>query len=193
MTPIKRQRSTKEVGSSSQAPRQPQRTSRASTIACAKGSIPYPVGLTHPNHVARYNCLNERIVIATRYYDDDLLARLGMLDDIRWLFAKGGMGQFLEIEEYTYGDLTLESLSTLHVKVTRGSQCQAGYISFYLQDQLYELNLDTFNSIFGFPPSTDLPNRQVPREFNPNAFWGCLLYTSPSPRDGLLSRMPSSA
>ena len=25
------------------------------------------------------------------------------------------------------------------------------------------------------------------------SFWGCLLYTSPSPRDGLLSRMPSSA
>ena len=25
------------------------------------------------------------------------------------------------------------------------------------------------------------------------AFWNCLLYTSPSPRDGLLSRMPSSA
>ena len=25
------------------------------------------------------------------------------------------------------------------------------------------------------------------------AFWFCLLYTSPSPRDGLLSRMPSSA
>ena len=24
-------------------------------------------------------------------------------------------------------------------------------------------------------------------------WWGCLLYTSPSPRDGLLSRMPSSA
>ena len=24
-------------------------------------------------------------------------------------------------------------------------------------------------------------------------FWLCLLYTSPSPRDGLLSRMPSSA
>ena len=26
-----------------------------------------------------------------------------------------------------------------------------------------------------------------------NRFNGCLLYTSPSPRDGLLSRMPSSA
>ena len=27
----------------------------------------------------------------------------------------------------------------------------------------------------------------------PHEFSGCLLYTSPSPRDGLLSRMPSSA
>ena len=27
----------------------------------------------------------------------------------------------------------------------------------------------------------------------PEMFPGCLLYTSPSPRDGLLSRMPSSA
>ena len=28
---------------------------------------------------------------------------------------------------------------------------------------------------------------------NYNGVWACLLYTSPSPRDGLLSRMPSSA
>ena len=28
---------------------------------------------------------------------------------------------------------------------------------------------------------------------NTRAYWVCLLYTSPSPRDGLLSRMPSSA
>ena len=28
---------------------------------------------------------------------------------------------------------------------------------------------------------------------NQNMGWCCLLYTSPSPRDGLLSRMPSSA
>ena len=27
----------------------------------------------------------------------------------------------------------------------------------------------------------------------PGLAWNCLLYTSPSPRDGLLSRMPSSA
>ena len=29
--------------------------------------------------------------------------------------------------------------------------------------------------------------------FNSGGIPGCLLYTSPSPRDGLLSRMPSSA
>ena len=29
--------------------------------------------------------------------------------------------------------------------------------------------------------------------FTQKDFFGCLLYTSPSPRDGLLSRMPSSA
>jgi len=51
---------------------------------------------------------------------------------------------------------------------------QARYISFYLQGQLYELNLGTFNNIFSFPPSMDLPNRQVSNEFNPNAFWGLL-------------------
>ena len=34
---------------------------------------------------------------------------------------------------------------------------------------------------------------QDPREMNSGLMHPCLLYTSPSPRDGLLSRMPSSA
>jgi len=112
------------------------------------------------------------MVVATRCYDEDLLARLGMLDDITWLFTRGGMGHILEIKEHTYQDLTLEFLSTLHVEVTRGPQCQAGYILFYLQGQLYELNLDTLNSIFGFPHNMDLSHCQVPCESNPNVFWG---------------------
>ena len=89
----------------------------------ARGNILHPLGLTHPVHVARYNCLNEHAVVTTRYYDEDLLARLGILDDIHWLFARGGMGHFLELKEHTYRDMTLDFLSTLHVKVTRGPQC----------------------------------------------------------------------
>ena len=102
------------------------------------------------------------MVVAAIYYDEDLLAQLEILNAIRWLFATGGMGHFLEIKEHTYRDLTLEFLSTLHVEVSRGPPCQDGYILFYLQGQLYELNLDTFNSIFGFPPSMGLSHCQVP-------------------------------
>ena len=90
------------------------------------------LGLMLPDHVARYNCLNECMVVATRYYDEDLLAWLGILDDIRWLFTRGGIGHFLGIKEHTYRDLTLEFLSTLYVEVTRGPQCQVRYILFYL-------------------------------------------------------------
>ena len=38
------------------------------------------------------------------------------------------------------------------------------------------------------------PGIGYPKEWENQDKWkGCLLYTSPSPRDGLLSRMPSSA
>jgi len=46
-------------------------------------------------------------VLATRYYDEESLVQSGLLDDIRWLFAKGGMGQFIEIKAHTYLDVTL--------------------------------------------------------------------------------------
>ena len=36
-------------------------------------------------------------------------------------------------------------------------------------------------------------SRPVREDAVPEWLWSCLLYTSPSPRDGLLSRMPSSA
>jgi len=70
--------------------------------------------------------------VETRYYDEELLGSLGLLDDIQWLFA-GGMGHFIEIKEHTYQNLISELLSTLQVEVTRGPQYQAGYVSFYLQ------------------------------------------------------------
>ena len=36
-------------------------------------------------------------------------------------------------------------------------------------------------------------NQERAFTFSIQILWSCLLYTSPSPRDGLLSRMPSSA
>ena len=59
MAPTTRQTSIKEVGTSSQAPSRTQWISRASTNAQAQGNTPHPLGLTNPDHVARYTCLNE--------------------------------------------------------------------------------------------------------------------------------------
>ena len=39
----------------------------------------------------------------------------------------------------------------------------------------------------------DMALSSAERETLCELLWHCLLYTSPSPRDGLLSRMPSSA
>ena len=42
-------------------------------------------------------------------------------------------------------------------------------------------------------PRSFLDLNRAEDELDPALITGCLLYTSPSPRDGLLSRMPSSA
>ena len=59
---------------------------------CNRSNIPNPLVLTNPEHVARYNAFSSKLVVATCYFDEDLLIGLGLLDAICWLFAHGGMG-----------------------------------------------------------------------------------------------------
>ena len=80
------------------------------------------------------------------------------------------MSQFFEAQDHVCRDLTLEFLSTLYVDVIRVPCYQESYISFYLNREFYELHLSAFNTIFGCPPSLDLPYHCVPQEFNPNSF-----------------------
>ena len=48
--------------------------------------------------------------------------------------------------------------------------------------------------ILNLKSAKDIQNWAIDRlDKNPADLLACLLYTSPSPRDGLLSRMPSSA
>ena len=54
--------------------------------------------------------------------------------------------------------------------------------------EMYPNGLDTQSRVI-CPTMTDV----LCGASRPGHFEGCLLYTSPSPRDGLLSRMPSSA
>ena len=60
----------------------------------------------------------------------------------------------------------------------------------------------TYSVAFTVPAAADVGPNILPNVKDPNAkqaqalcpgYKACLLYTSPSPRDGLLSRMPSSA
>jgi len=81
------------------------------------------------------------------------------------------MVQFLDTWVHTGRDLALEFLSTLNIKVASGSQCQEGYISFYLnREKFYELNLIACNDMFSFLPSLDLRYHRLPKNFNRNAF-----------------------
>ena len=59
------------------------------------------------------------------------------------------------------------------------------------REALEETGLSISNPIpFGFSSSPDLERIEFP---NGDRLHSCLLYTSPSPRDATLSRMPSSA
>ena len=95
--PTKRPRSIKEAGTSSQALSQPPRPFRPSTNARTRGNVLHSLSLTNLEHVARYTCLNEQIIVATHYYDEELLGHLGSLDDKRWLFARRGTGHFIKM------------------------------------------------------------------------------------------------
>ena len=67
------------------------------------------------------------------------------------------------------------------------------------KSRLNTMEIEVINSyIYNFLNGRGLnnilnPNRKIPKEMRINSLRSCLLYTSPSPRDGLLSRMPSSA
>ena len=158
-----------EARTSSQVPQRATRIIRTSRVL-ARGNAPHLFGLVNPFHIERFNCLSSQPVVTTHYYEE-LLVQMGLLEDIGWLLARGGMGHFIKRKDHTYHDLTLEFFSTLHVEVTNGAQCQEGYILFYLLGPCYELNLGAFNEIFGLSPSLDVTLRKGPRQFNPNSFW----------------------
>ena len=55
------------------------------------------------------------------------------------------------------------------------------------------LPLEAGDGVAKFLPTMKFINPYDPYKDDSEVFMICLLYTSPSPRDGLLSRMPSSA
>ena len=70
----------------------------------------------------------------------------------------------------------------------------------YANDAFISISGFTLDELIGEPHNIvrhpDMPPQAFEdmwRSLKSGQTWTCLLYTSPSPRDGLLSRMPSSA
>jgi len=82
MAPKKRTRTTPGAEPSSQVH---QLVSGISTNARNRGNLPNPVGLTNTEHGGRYNDLSSTLVVATWYFDKDLLTSLGF--DVDFMFC----------------------------------------------------------------------------------------------------------
>ena len=103
------------------------------------------------------------------------------LPKIYGLYTGGFLVFILMMAIAEQAGVTAKTIGILFVAFTVAIYALIGYLSRTVQVDAYYL-----------------AGRQVPTVFNGMATaadWmsGCLLYTSPSPRDGLLSRMPSSA
>ena len=70
-----------------------------------------------------------------------------------------------------------------------------GYLQHHLNEKDFEFDIEVINSgIQGADSNTELKSiKQKLVMLSPDLLIICLLYTSPSPRDATLSRMPSSA
>ena len=60
-------------------------------------------------------------------------------------------------------------------------------------EELIELVIIRFNTFFRMAFKHAVGTNEPRNIYNLSFFYGCLLYTSPSPRDRTRSRMPSSA
>ena len=85
-------------------------------------------------------------------------------------------------------------------KITNSLPLQLGFLNPIADACLYRyrVSADYKEAMHKFVPTTDVHgmDEDTVKEFakvNGRNYRACLLYTSPSPRDGLLSRMPSSA
>ena len=65
--------------------------------------------------------------------------------------------------------------------------------NFVIEDCSTQRNLNQQGIDQSISMGQEFSKRDIPIQQVYSSQWCCLLYTSPSPRDGLLSRMPSSA
>ena len=86
---------------------------------------------------------------------------------------------------------SLKIMSLIEIKKVETKKDLKTFIDFHYD--LYEGNEYDVPNLFSDDMNTLSKDKNAAFEFCEAEYYLCLLYTSPSPRDGLLSRMPSSA
>ena len=110
------------------------------------------------------------------------------------MLSLGVVAVFAEI--YSSSKFSLEALdkdghsSPVHYSLTK---IELPSILFFLGILMAVAALESLGILFGFADWLKVATPNLGTELSGTQVSDCLLYTSPSPRDGLLSRMPSSA
>jgi len=103
-------------------------------------------------------------MVATRYYDEDLLANWDYLMILDGCLLGVVWENLLEWNTTPIETLPLNFQAHCMWRSLEGLKVQMHISCFVLQGKLYELNLNAFNEIFGFSPCLDLSLQQGPRE-----------------------------
>ena len=99
-------------------------------------------------------------------------------------------GEFNRYLEASFGNASTTNVA--HT-TTEWDVIPTGDGTFYIQNSYTRRFLDADASNVGLADSSEQGILWTLEDAGDDSYYICLLYTSPSPRDGLLSRMPSSA
>ena len=78
----------------------------------------------------RYASLNKRVILPTRYLDENSLNTLGMLEEMTAMLRHIGWTTFTSLKNLAYERITLEFLSSVSVEILQGKNCEEGLIKF---------------------------------------------------------------
>ena len=135
--------------------------------------------------------------------EGELIPSLQKLDlPIEYDFQRNASGRFLNTKDNVKGVLQTHSVEVRYNVIKRRMEIEIPNTQFIadMKEEASLIEVEDRCINMGIPHTKVRDYLKIlAQEYNPvvewidSKPWDCLLYTSPSPRDGLLSRMPSSA
>ncbi|CAJ2633365.1 unnamed protein product [Trifolium pratense] len=98
-----------------------------------------------------YEDLKRREIQATRYADNSILRKLGLLDSVNYLLDNLNLRHFLSQQNPVYTQLTLEFLSSLIVNTVPETRSSHGAVYFRMFNTEYEFSLNDMADLLHFP------------------------------------------